>query len=97
MKVPAHSMITIPPSWPFTCWGLYMIGPLAMTLGGFTYVLVVINEFSKWIENKPVTTQSADKVYQFGFPNTIITDLGSNYQTRGSGTAHRHRIFLSKG
>jgi hypothetical protein len=28
MKVPAHSLITIPPSWPFACWGLDMIGPL---------------------------------------------------------------------
>jgi hypothetical protein len=26
--VPAHNLITIPPSWPFACWGLDMIGPL---------------------------------------------------------------------
>jgi hypothetical protein len=25
--VPAHSLITIPPSWPFACWSLDMIGP----------------------------------------------------------------------
>jgi hypothetical protein len=25
--VPAHNLITIPPSWPFACWGLDMIGP----------------------------------------------------------------------
>jgi hypothetical protein len=24
--VPAHNLITIPPSWPFACWGLDMIG-----------------------------------------------------------------------
>jgi hypothetical protein len=23
----AHNLITIQPSWPFTCWGLDMIGP----------------------------------------------------------------------
>ena len=70
MKVPAHSLITIPPSWPFSCWELDMIGPL-----------------TKWIEYKPVTTPSADRVvdficdilYHLGFPDTIITDLGSNF------------------
>jgi hypothetical protein len=25
--VPAHSLITIPPSWPFACWSLDMMGP----------------------------------------------------------------------
>ena len=86
-KVPAHKLITIPPSWPFTCWGLDMIAPLAKAPGGFTYVLVAIDKFTKWIEYKPVMTQSASRVidficdilYRFGFPNTIITDLGLNF------------------
>ena len=85
-KVPAHNLITIPPSWPFACWGLDMMGPLAKAPGGFTYVLVAIDKFTKWIEYKPVITQSADRVvgficnilYRFGFSNTIITNLGSN-------------------
>jgi ribonuclease HI len=25
--IPAHNLITIPPSWPFACWSLDMIGP----------------------------------------------------------------------
>jgi hypothetical protein len=64
-----------------------MMGPLAKAPGGFTYVLVAIEKFTKWIEYKPVITQSADRVvgficnilYRFGFSNTIITDLGSNF------------------
>ena len=64
-----------------------MISPLTKAPGGFTYVLVALDKFTKWIEYKPVTTQSADRVvkficdmlYRFGFPNTIITDLGSNF------------------
>ena len=87
MKVPAHNLITIPPSWPFACWGLDMIGPLTTAPGGVTHVLVAIDKFTKWIEYKPVTTPSADRVvdficdilYRFGFPNTVITNLGSNF------------------
>jgi hypothetical protein len=39
-----------------------MIGPLTTRLGGFTYVLVVIDKFTKWIEYKPIATLSVDRV-----------------------------------
>ena len=50
-------------------------------------MLVSIDKFTKLIEYKSMTTQSVDRVidfiydilYRFGFPNTIITDLGSNF------------------
>jgi hypothetical protein len=66
-----------------------MIGPLTSALGDFTRVLVAINKFTKWIEFKPITTFSTDQVvtficdilHHFGFPNTIITDLGSNFHS----------------
>jgi hypothetical protein len=51
-RVPAHSLITIPPSWPFACWSLDMIGPFTTVPGGFTHVLVAIDKFTKWIEYK---------------------------------------------
>jgi hypothetical protein len=50
-------------------------------------VLVAIDKFTKWIEYKPIATLSTDRVvsficdilHHFGFPNTIITDVGSNF------------------
>jgi hypothetical protein len=85
--VPAHSLITIPPSWPFASWSLDMIGPFKMAPGGFTHVLVAIDKFIKWIEYKPIAKLTPDRVvdfisdilHRFGFPNTIITNLGSNF------------------
>jgi hypothetical protein len=76
---------TIPPSWPFACWGLDSVGPLKTTAGGFTHVYVTIDKFTKWIEVKPVTATTAAKVvefiqeisHRFGAPNRIITDLGT--------------------
>jgi hypothetical protein len=83
----AHSLIIIPPSWSFACWSLDMIGPFKMAPGGFTHVLVAIDKFTKWIEYKPRGKLTPDRVvdfisnilHRFGFPNTIITDLGSNF------------------
>jgi hypothetical protein len=33
--VPAYKLVTIPPTWPFACWGIDMIGPLPTASGGF--------------------------------------------------------------
>src|SRR5688572_6615720 len=46
-QVPAYKLVTIPPAWPFACWGLDMIGPLPTALGGFNRVLVAIDKFTK--------------------------------------------------
>ena len=47
--VPAHNLITIPPSWPFAYWSLDMIGPLIVAPGGFNHVLVAVDKFTEWI------------------------------------------------
>ena len=64
-----------------------MIGPFKLTLGGFHWVYVCIDKFSKWIEYKPLvqaTTKKAAEllnniIHRFGLPNSIITDLGSTF------------------
>jgi hypothetical protein len=66
-----------------------MIGPLTTMPRGFTHVLVAIDKFAKWIKYKPITKISADRVvsficdilHRFGFLNTIITVLGSNFHS----------------
>ena len=45
--IPAHNLITIPPSWPFACWSLDMIRPLTVAPEGFNHVLVAVNKFTK--------------------------------------------------
>ena len=62
-----------------------MVGPLKRAPGGFEYIYVVVDKFTKWIEFKPLikfnTTKAVefmqDIMYQFGMPNWIIIDLGS--------------------
>ena len=64
-----------------------MIGPFNNALGGFLWVYVTIDKFSKWIEYKPLvqsTTKKAaelfnDIIHRFGISNSIITDLGSTF------------------
>jgi hypothetical protein len=64
-----------------------MIGPFKKAQVGYTHVLVAINKFTKWIEYKPNASLTSAKAVQFvqeilfrlGIPNSIITDLGSNF------------------
>jgi ribonuclease HI len=85
--VPAYKLVTIPPTWPFACWGLDMIGPFPTASGEFDRVLVAIDKFTKWIKVKPVTCPKADRVldfldelvHRYGLPHRIIKDLGSNF------------------
>ena len=77
----------IPTSWPFACWGLYMIRPFKPMLGGFPWVYVFIDKFSKWIKYKPLVQATTKKtaellddiIHRFGLSNNIITDLGSTF------------------
>jgi transposase InsO family protein len=50
-------------------------------------MLVAIDKFTKWIEYKPIDSLTSAKavefiqdiIFKFGIPNSIITDLGSNF------------------
>jgi hypothetical protein len=63
--VPARELICIPPTWPFACWGLDQVGPLKKAKGGFEYIFVAIDKFTKWIEYKPLVKYSAAKAVEF--------------------------------
>ena len=62
-----------------------MIGPFKPVPGGFWYVYIAVDKFSKWIEYKPLVSATAKKtielfediIHMFGLPNSIITDLGT--------------------
>ena len=52
-----------------------------------TYLLVAVDKFTKWIEAKPIKKLDGPTavkffksiIYRFGYPNSIITDNGSNF------------------
>ena len=83
----SNNLICIPPIWPFSCWRLDQVGPLKKAKGGFEYIFVAIDKFTKWIEYKPLVKYSAAKavefiqdiMHHFGMPNWVITDLGSPF------------------
>jgi ribonuclease HI/transposase InsO family protein len=84
---PAQELQTIPFTWPFAVWGLDILGPFPRAQGGYRYLYVAIDKFTKWVEVELVCSilaRSAVKfirglVCRFGVPNRIITDNGSQF------------------
>jgi len=64
-----------------------MIRPLKPALGNFKFVFVLIDKFSKWIEYMPLVKATSEKAveflnqitHRFVVPNSIITDLGTQF------------------
>jgi transposase InsO family protein len=84
---PVQELQTIPLTWPFAVWGLDILGPFPRVQGGYRYLYVAIDKFTKWVEVEPVCTIPARSVVKFirglvcrfGVPNRIITDNGSQF------------------
>ena len=84
---PVSPLRTIPIAWPFTVWGLDMVGSFKTARGGMTHLLVAVDKFTKWIEAKPIKKLDGPTAVRFikdiavcyGMPNSIITDNGTNF------------------
>jgi transposase InsO family protein len=76
-------------SWPFAVWGLDILGPFPQAVGGYRYLYVTINKFTKWPEVTHVVKinmQSTVKIIKsiicrFVVLNRIITDNGSQFNS----------------
>jgi transposase InsO family protein len=68
-------------------WGLDIVGPFPHVVGGYRFLYVAIDKFTKWLEATPVVKinkQSAVKfnksiICRFGVPNRVIADNGSQF------------------
>jgi len=64
-----------------------MIGLFKPAPGNFKFVFVLIDKFSKWIEYMPLVKGTSEKVveflnqiiHRFSVPNSIITNLGTQF------------------
>jgi hypothetical protein len=50
----ANPLWPIDLSWPFTILGIDIMGILPKVLGGFRFLFVAIDTFTKWMEAMPV-------------------------------------------
>lgn len=82
---PARDLSPLTSLWPFSQWGMNIMGKLSVALGGFKFLLTATDYFFKWVEAEPmVHIEEADVICyvwrniisHFGVPFPIITDNG---------------------
>ena len=90
-KLPSQDLTTITTPWPFTQWGIDIVGPLPTAPTQKKLLLVDTDYFRKWIEAE-VFSSIKDKevvqfvwkniVYRFGVPQSIVTNNGPQFDNR---------------
>src|SRR5574338_961316 len=91
LRAPPAELTQMVSPWPFAIWGIDIIGSLPISRGGAKYAIVAVDYFTKWAEAEPLATITSKKVInfavrniicRFGLPRTIITDNGTQFESR---------------
>ena len=84
-------MTTISSPWPFTQWGIDIMGPLPQGKRQMKFLLVAIDYFTKWVEAEALVTITGTKVQnfvwknivcRFRIPRTIISDNSRQFDSQ---------------
>ena len=67
----AQDLTTITSSWPFTQWGIDIVGPLPIAPAQKKLLLVAIDYFNKWIEAEAFASIKDKEVVQFVWKNIV--------------------------
>ncbi|XP_055819392.1 uncharacterized protein LOC129888443 [Solanum dulcamara] len=88
IRVPPNELNVMGSPWPFSSWGMDVIGPIEPPASnGHRFILVAIDYFTKWVEAstyKAVTKKVVadfvrnNIICRFGIPESIITDNAAN-------------------
>jgi len=54
-KTPQAALTPITLPWPFSMWGIDLVGPLSTIRGRFKYLVIAVDYFTKWVEAEPLT------------------------------------------
>jgi hypothetical protein len=65
IHTPAQTLQMIPPSWPFAVWGLNIVGPFPHAVGGYRFLYIAIDKFTKWPKVTSVVKINRQSVMKF--------------------------------
>ncbi|RDY10089.1 gag-pol, partial [Mucuna pruriens] len=86
----------------FDVWGIDFMGPFPIS-NGYSYILLVVDYVSRWVEVIATKTNDAKVVvdflksnffYRFGVPKALISDQGSHFYNRAmTSLLHKYRVM----
>ncbi|KAE8691531.1 hypothetical protein F3Y22_tig00110890pilonHSYRG01710 [Hibiscus syriacus] len=92
INVPPHPLHVMTSPWPFSVWGMDVIGQIhPKTSNGHRFILVEIDYFTKWVEDASYASVTQFTICKFlnkeiicryGLPERIITDNATNLNNK---------------
>jgi ribonuclease HI len=64
-RAPAQPSLLVAPSWPLQRWSINIVGKLTLAHENYTFTIVPVEYFTKWIEAKPVTNITSTTIQNF--------------------------------
>ncbi|GKB55696.1 reverse transcriptase domain-containing protein, partial [Tanacetum coccineum] len=64
-KAGVDGAIAVKSMWPFSHWGIHILGLLPMAPGGLQFLAIAVEHSTKWVEAKPITVKNARQVEKF--------------------------------
>ena len=102
IHIPPSELHNLASPWPFSAWGIDIIGPIKPTASnGHKYIIVVIEYFSCYMEvvSLPNVTAQSMKEFidkrlncKFGLPHHIVSDNGVQFQGVTAEFLKEHKI-----
>ncbi|PNX58048.1 gag-pol polyprotein, partial [Trifolium pratense] len=96
---PPNELKTLSSPWPFSWWGMDLLGPFPTAAGQNKYLIVAVDYFTKWIEAEPLASITTFNVLRFfkrnilarfGIPQVVVTDNGTQF------TDKKMREFMAR-
>jgi ribonuclease HI len=88
MKNPPERLTSVLSPWPFSKWGVDLVGPMPCGKGKKKFLVVAVDYFTKWAEAEALATVTANNVIsflwrsvicRFGIPYSIVSDNGAQF------------------
>ncbi|GJS87745.1 reverse transcriptase domain-containing protein [Tanacetum coccineum] len=90
-KLSKKDAIAVGNTWPFSHWGVNILGPLLTAPRSFKFLAIAVEHSTKWVEAKPLTTMNEKQAKKFpwehivrGFevPQTISSKDDKQYNSK---------------
>ena len=102
IHVPPSELHALTSPWPFSVWGIYIIGKISpKSSSGHELILVAIDYFTKWVEAASYARLTSARVASFirshiicrhGVPHELISDRGSHFRAEVDTLLQRYGV-----
>ncbi|XP_028052096.1 uncharacterized protein LOC114256639 [Camellia sinensis] len=105
MNIPPSKLYSMTLPWPFSVWGIDVIGAvLPKGSNGHEFILVAIEYFTKWVEAQSYVMLKAlhvakfirNNICQYGVPNEIILDNSLHFKKEVVDLLDKYNVSFHK-